>query len=136
MKKKGIPRSGEPHFLAISYKLKEVSDHAQRSHKYPRVLRSSNGRARPSWGRSEWDSDESNHFTGTMEHFVTFTPRRMSVEVADGTCDHQLQGQPSSRRQAHQNAAVYSGAAPIGHLYIHGLVCRVLQERLRSQPQE
>ena len=32
----------------------------------------------------EWDSDASNHFTGTMKHFVTFTPRRMSVEVADG----------------------------------------------------
>ena len=32
----------------------------------------------------EWDSDASNHFTGTMENFVTFMPRRMSVEVADG----------------------------------------------------
>ena len=25
----------------------------------------------------EWDSDASNHFTGTMKRFITFTPRRM-----------------------------------------------------------
>ena len=50
--------------------------------------------------------------------------------TAEETCDHQHQGQPSGRREANQNAAVYSGAAQIGHLYIHGLVCRVLQEWL------
>ena len=53
---------------------------------------------------------------------------QLTAEEMDRSVIHQ--GQPSGRRQAHQNAAVYSGAAPIGHLYIHELVCRVLQERL------